>query len=476
MTNYFDDDSFWDDHADGAGEATSQVPPVNRRTPERTRSHHVVTRDAARPPLDRDDIMWVEPRTRTDDRLGVFGSIDPRLLSVGAIAIAAVMAVPLFGALGNGDGGDDGFRSIAEAEATTTTEVTTTLGPVPTEVVVTAALTPQDSESGSSAAESSSGAETGSDSGSASDSSSDDSESSGQPASPAPAALRVPDDCSNTYEAVAGDYWVGIADDADVTLGDLLDVNGASAETAIYPGNDVCLPVGATIGAAAGGGSQPANVTVATESAPCSNVYEPVAGDYWLRIAEASGASLDDLLATNDASAETALYPGSEICLPPGAAVPAPSTDAPTTAAPTTVAPTTEPATTATTATTTTVPPTTQPATTTAPTTEAPQSTAPATPAPSGGEIEQIIRDVWPDELEEQALRIAFKESSYRPDAENFCCLGLFQIYWEVHRSWLAERGVTSRDQLFDARTNAEAAYALYQRSGGFGPWAQTRG
>lgn len=467
MTNYFDDDSFWDETSDRTGDATSQIPRANRRIPERTRTHHVVTRDTPRPPLDRgDDSMWVEPRARTNERLGAFGSIDPRLLSVGAIAMAAVMAVPLFGALGNDGGGEEGFRSIAEAEATTTTEVTTTLAPVATEVVVTAALTPQQSDSGSTDAESSDGAETSSDS---VITDSDDSGSSAESESAAPAALRTPTDCSNTYEAVAGDYWVGIADDADVTLDDLLDVNGASAETAIYPGNDVCLPDGAAISAGAGGGPEPANVTAATAPAPCANVYEPVAGDYWLRIAEASGVTLEDLLAKNDATTETPLYPGEEICLPAGAAAPAPSTEAPTTAAPTTAAPTTEPPTTVPP---TTVAPTTQPATTT---TEAPQSTAPGTPAPSGGEIEQIIRDVWPDELEEQALRIAFRESSYRPDAENFCCLGLFQIYWEVHRSWLAERGVTSRDQLFEARTNVEAAYALYQRSGGFGPWAQTR-
>ena len=64
----------------------------------------------------------------------------------------------------------------------------------------------------------------------------------------------------------------------------------------------------------------------------------------------------------------------------------------------------------------------------------------PAPPAP--GEIEQIIRDVWPDDLEEQALRIAWRESNYNPRAQNYCCSGLFQIYYEVHAGWLAELGV----------------------------------
>lgn len=471
MTNYFDDDSFWDEQE---GEATGQIPSqtqrgVNRRTPERTRIHHVVNRDSAPPPLDRDDeVLWVEPRARTNERLGPFGTIDPRLLSVVAIALAAVLAVPLFGAFSNDGGNNDGFRSVAEAQVSTTTAVATTLAPTSTEIVVTAPVNPEVAdEEAADAQDADDSADTDSGSGDAGAGSLDDS------ASPAvPAALRAPSNCSNTYEATAGDYWIRIAKAADVSLDDLLALNGASAETAIFPGNDVCLPDGAAIGGSSGSGSDGA--TAATEPAACANVYEPVAGDYWLRIAEASGASLGDLLAKNNATADTPLYPGSEICLPADATVPTPPSEAPTTASPTT-----DPTTTAapTTAAPTTAPPTTEPATT-APTTEAPQSTAPSTPAPSGGEVEQIIRDVWPDALEEQALRIAGRESNYRPDvtSNTGCCVGVFQMNWEAHRSWLANIGVTSRDQLFDARTNIEAAYALYQRNGGWGPWALTAG
>jgi hypothetical protein len=98
----------------------------------------------------------------------------------------------------------------------------------------------------------------------------------------------------------------------------------------------------------------------------------------------------------------------------------------------------------------------------------------PAPPAP--GEIEQIIRDVWPDDLEEQALRIAWRESSYNPRAQNFCCSGLFQIYYEVHAGWLADIGVGSVEDLYNPRLNALAAYTLYQRSGSWEPWRMTAG
>ena len=36
--------------------------------------------------------------------------------------------------------------------------------------------------------------------------------------------------------------------------------------------------------------------------------------------------------------------------------------------------------------------------------------------------------------------------------------------------------GVHSVEDLYDPQLNAAAAYALYQRSGGWGPWAATAG
>lgn len=104
-------------------------------------------------------------------------------------------------------------------------------------------------------------------------------------------------------------------------------------------------------------------------------------------------------------------------------------------------------------------------------------STAPApaadpSPAPvPAGDVEAIIRDVWPDDLENEAVRIATRESNLQPGVRNACCFGLFQLYWTVHRGWLADLGVTDSSQLFDARTNATAALALYQRNG-WAPWA----
>lgn len=173
--------------------------------------------------------------------------------------------------------------------------------------------------------------------------------------------------------------------------------------------------------------------------------YEVVAGDYWILIADKVSVSVGDLLAVNGASTSTGLYPGRTICLPNNAS-------APTTAKPTT---TTARAT----------PTTAKPTATTTPAAPAPKATY------TRAEVESIIRSVWPDELETEALRIATRESNLQPGVRNFCCFGLFQIYFNVHKGWLATIGVTNAEQLYDPWVNARAAYTLYQRAGGWGPW-----
>ena len=137
-----------------------------------------------------------------------------------------------------------------------------------------------------------------------------------------------------------------------------------------------------------------------------------MAGDFWIRLADASGIGLAELLDANDSTVDTPLYPGSTICLPDGATVPAP----PVTTSPTTI-----------------------PATSQAPapvTTAKPVATTPATtvkpvvsyPTPSAAAVQQIIRDVWPDELEDRAIEIAGRESNFVATARNSCCYGLFQM------------------------------------------------
>ena len=92
----------------------------------------------------------------------------------------------------------------------------------------------------------------------------------------------------------------------------------------------------------------------------------------------------------------------------------------------------------------------------------------------SPAEVTQIIREEWPDELEERAIQIAIRESKLNPYAvgvPNNCCYGLFQIYYRWHKTWLPNLGIASAEQLLDPRLNAKAAYRMYQRNNGWGPW-----
>lgn len=453
MTDFFDDDSgFWDTNR---SEPTIQLNRV-RKSPERTRTHRVVAKDptptggltrtdrAARtdrtdrtggvartgatrthgePSVRRDDdsgMVWVEPTAggwagiggRSRRRGTFFGNVDPRLLSVGALSVAAVLAVPLFGALGGDDSPDD-VRSVASASSTIATTATT-LAPTTTAVVITAPVDDDGSDSGSGSTSRSASAgdapsdETGgmsSGSGSGSGTGSGDGAGAGSGVLAAP-AVRVAAQCGNPYEVAAGDYWMGIASKIDYPLDELLEYNEATSDTPLYPGSVVCLPLGTSI-------APPTTAAPATTEAPASTAT-------------------------------------------PTSAAPAPETTVATTQPATTEAPeTTRP-----------------PATTQAPDDDD-DDDVPTGPIPSGGEVEQMIRDIWPDDQEERALEIAWRESNYRPDVTSGtgCCHGVFQIH-EQHLSWLADYGITSVSQLFDARTNIQAAYYLYQRSGGWGPWA----
>jgi hypothetical protein len=111
-------------------------------------------------------------------------------------------------------------------------------------------------------------------------------------------------------------------------------------------------------------------------------------------------------------------------------------------------------------------------------TTDAPEPpTTPAPPPPTTApprnwgesEVIQIIRSVFPDDLEEHALYIAHRESNFIPTARNYCCVGLFQIYASVHEKLINSLGFQV-SQLTDPLVNSVVAYALYQRSG-WAPW-----
>ncbi len=176
----------------------------------------------------------------------------------------------------------------------------------------------------------------------------------------------------------------------------------------------------------------------------CHKKYTVVRGDSWSRIAGKVGVDTQEMLDANNATARTLLLPGETVCMPANAT--------PTTvAAPRPTPTTTKPA------------PRSNPTPTTPPLVK--------TRAYSKAEVEAIIREAWPAELVDWALKQAWKESNYNNNAYNSCCYGLYQLNFHAHKSWLARCGVTEPSQLFDPKVNTQMAIIVFRRMGGQGPW-----
>jgi LysM repeat protein len=161
----------------------------------------------------------------------------------------------------------------------------------------------------------------------------------------------------------------------------------------------------------------------ASPASACTTPYIAKRGDSWWSIAEKHGVSLNKVLTLNKAKPSTKILIGDSVCVAKagGKGKPAPQV---------------------------------------------------VTYKPK--EVIQIIREEWPDELEERAIQIARRESKLVPHVigiPNGCCYGLFQIYYRWHQNWLPQVGVTNPDQLLDPRLNARAAYRMFQRNNGWGPW-----
>ena len=214
----------------------------------------------------------------------------------------------------------------------------------------------------------------------------------------------------------------------------------------------------------------------------CAGTYTVIANDYWNRFPKSSGASVQAWLAANNATADTPLYVGDELCIPVGATAPGPP---PTTQAPAVVA---------------------SPATTPTPVAtdrsrdhaaRDDRSTRHDSGAGDSGPARRhrrsspdtrcrgarprsrrcVRRSDHPRGVARRhrgaCPRHRMRESKLNPSVHNWCCYGVFAIYFDMGGSFLPQMGITSPQQLLDARTNITAAYKLYTLAG-WKPWAQT--
>jgi hypothetical protein len=171
-------------------------------------------------------------------------------------------------------------------------------------------------------------------------------------------------------------------------------------------------------------------------------------GDSWYGIASRAGVKAGPLAAVNGKTLASPLKVGQIICLPEGARRP------PTT-------------------TTTTRPPQTSGAQSGSQTSANDMRQVPYNPSRlySPADVEQIVRAVWPDHLENDALYVVQRESRFNPGSRSRCCIGIFQINWGSHKRWMANYGVTNPAQLLDPEVNARMALVTWERSGSWRPW-----
>jgi murein DD-endopeptidase MepM/ murein hydrolase activator NlpD len=106
---------------------------------------------------------------------------------------------------------------------------------------------------------------------------------------------------------VRGDSWFGISRAAGVSLNGLLQANDATATTVIRPGAEVCLPAGST---------PTTSAASAASARPCVSERTVAAGESWHVISRSTGVPIDALVAANDATRSSAIFPGQTLCLP----------------------------------------------------------------------------------------------------------------------------------------------------------------
>ena len=236
--------------------------------------------------------------------------------------------------------------------------------------------------------------------------------------------------CASSYTVQAGESWYLIAAKVGVKASLIAGANNRTIRSPLMVGQVICLPAGAVVPTTPAPSSSKSTNTTAPKPA-CSSTYKVVAGDSWYGIAAKVGARAADLTAANSMTLRSTLRVGDTICLPPGAKAPASTT----------------------------------------PKSSGSTSNTVSVRRYSRGELEAIVRAVWPDELEADAFYVVGRESNWNNLSQNSCCVGIFQLNYNSHNSWMKAYGVTDRTQLLDPEVNARLALVTWQRSGSWRPW-----
>ncbi len=124
------------------------------------------------------------------------------------------------------------------------------------------------------------------------------------------------------YTVVSGDYLTGIADRLGVSTRALLTANHLSLNSVIFPGMKLVVPVGGTLPSATAAPAPKATAAPKAPAGSAATTYTVVAGDSLSGIAQSFSVSLTSLLATNQLSSSSLIYPGMTLKMPKGAKKP----------------------------------------------------------------------------------------------------------------------------------------------------------
>ncbi|MFG6493569.1 LysM peptidoglycan-binding domain-containing protein [Microbacterium sp. P03] len=130
-------------------------------------------------------------------------------------------------------------------------------------------------------------------------------------AAPASAAPATPPAASGSYTVAAGDTISAIARAHGTSIQAVLDANGLTRASIIYPGQALALP-----GSVAATASAPAAVVPASAPAVTSGAYTVEAGDTISAIASRHGTTTRAILDANGLTTASIIYPGQSIALP----------------------------------------------------------------------------------------------------------------------------------------------------------------
>jgi LysM repeat protein len=124
---------------------------------------------------------------------------------------------------------------------------------------------------------------------------------------------------TQSYTVQAGDAWFAIAQKLGVDLQSLLDANGMTLTTALFPGMRLVVPPKSSPSLPPAQPSSSGTTTTTKTTVAVGGSYTVVPNDSWGVIASKVGVKLADLLSVNGATQATVIHPGQVLKVPKGA-------------------------------------------------------------------------------------------------------------------------------------------------------------